>query len=147
MAEGGGAPAQAKPEYSSVTIEGKCPECPDPKKKKPKKKGKPPILEVAMGVFLFVFLIMSTSSKIKNEKLAAEQGEYLNEMEISKDKPRVPKEVKRESRPQPKQASKYDLSNFSDLERQYIQESCKGKTGNLKEKCIQKSINELLDLY
>jgi hypothetical protein len=112
-------------------------ECDCKKKKKPKEKKPPPILEILFGVGLFVFIIFTTSKKIDKEKAAAQQKEYM-----AVDDREIPKEE-----PAPIKSEKIDISNFSDLEQQYINDSCKDKKGNAKEKCIAKSINELLDLY
>jgi len=134
-------PQSPQPQYSSVTIDGKCPECPPKKKKKPK--GRKPIFEIVAGVMLFVFLILSTSKKIEKEKKAAQQKEYIEVQPQKKE----PKSKKEETPPKLNKAAKIDISNFSDLEQQYIKESCKGTKGSAKEKCVRKSINELLDLY
>lgn len=134
-------PVPPAPEYSTVTIEGKCPPVPEclKLKPKPKPKGKPPILEIVAGVGLFVFLIFSTNLKIKKEKQEAQQDQYINTMKHER-----PQKTPTYSSPS---SDTIDISNFSDLEQQYIHDSCKGQKGVARTQCIKKSINELLDLY
>lgn len=143
MADQGGAPAAPKPDYPSVTVNGKCPDCPEcaKVKKKPKPKGRKPIFEIVLGVLAFAFIIISTDRKLEKEKKASEadKKEYVAVQ---------PQKIKKkESPPSTPKPAKIDLSNFSDLEQQYIKDSCEGKEGVHYQKCVRKSINELLDLY
>jgi len=135
-------PEEPKAVYPSVTLSKQCPECPkceEPKKKKKKPKGRPPILEVVSGVLLFVVIVFTTTKKIDKEREASQQKEYINVQDYE-----APKST---PDPTPIKSEKIDISDFSDLEQQYINDNCKDKKGIFKEKCVRKSINELLDLY
>ncbi|SHO81548.1 hypothetical protein MNB_SV-15-1127 [hydrothermal vent metagenome] len=105
-----------------------------------KKKKRLPILEIVAGVGLFIFIVMSTKAKIAKEKRENSQTQYIG-IDSSLPPKRVIKEKKESNRV-------IEISNFSQPEQEYINRRCKNKNDILsKNKCIRKSINELLDLY
>ena len=118
----------------------------DYKIKAPKHKPKKPLIkkifliEVLGGIGLFVFITMSTSAKIKKEKASNSQKQYISIDDTSLPPKTTTKEIK---------SSKIiDISNFSQAEQDYINNRCKDKNDlKPKNRCIKKSINELLDLY
>ena len=110
-----------------------------PKIKKPK-----PLLqkiffvEILSGIGLFLFVTMSTSAKIKKEKKEYSQKQYIQIDDSSLPTKSNIKQV----------TGIIDITNFSKAEQDYINSRCKDKHKiEVKNKCIKKSINELLDLY
>ena len=110
-----------------------------PKIKKPK-----PLLqkiffvEILSGIGLFLFVTMSTSAKIKKEKKENSQKQYIQIDDSSLPTKSNIKQV----------TGIIDITNFSKAEQDYINSRCKDKHKiEVKNKCIKKSINELLDLY
>jgi len=126
-----------KSEITKTT--GAPPKKPDPSiriiKKKVKKKGPKPILEVAMGVVLFISVVAISTSKVNKLKETGDMNGYYTQEESSS--------VQKSS----SKINNIDLDNFSELEREYIINNCKKVSGENRTKCIAKSINELMDLY
>jgi len=114
--------------------------------KPPKHKPKKPLIkkifliEVLGGIGLFAFITMSTSAKIKKEKEANSQKQYITIDDSALPPKSTIKEVT---------SSKIiNISDFSKAEQDYINSRCKNKKEVApKNRCIKKSINELLDLY
>ncbi len=114
---------------------------PDPSfkmvKKKVKKKGPPPLLEIVLGIILFISIVAIATSKVNKMKEINDTNGYYTQEE---DKPtnKTNSNIKNKD---------IDLDHFSELERDYILDNCKKVSGEKKNKCIAKSINELMDLY
>ena len=105
---------------------------------KRKVKKRPPILEVLGGIGLFLFVTMSTSAKLEKEKKENSQKQYINIDDSTLPTKSNIKEV----------TGIIDITNFSKAEQDYINSRCKDKHKiEVKNRCIKKSINELLDLY
>jgi len=120
---------------------------PDGYKIKPPKIKKPKSLlqkiffiEILGGIGLFAFITMSTTAKIKKEKKENSQKQYINIDDSSLPLKTNIKEVK--------STGIINISDFSKAEQDYINSRCKDKHKiEVKNRCIKKSINELLDLY
>jgi hypothetical protein len=117
------------------------PKRPDPSfkmvKKKVKKKGPPPLLEIVLGIVLFISIVAIATSKVNKMKETGDTSGYYTQKE---DKPtkKTTSNIKNKD---------INLDHFSELERNYILDNCKKVSGDKKNKCIAKSINELMDLY
>lgn len=106
-------------------------------KKKVKKKRPPPILEIILGIVLFISVVAIATHKVNKKKEAGDTSGYYTQDEYFSKK-REPINLKNKD---------INLDHFSQLERDYITESCSKVSGEKKNKCIVKSINELMDLY